>query len=337
MSMQNAQTSRPPRVGLALGAGGARGWAHIGVLQRLDAMGIPIACIAGTSAGALVGCVYLAGQLDLLDALTLNFDWRQTARLLFEVNLPRSGLITGRHVERALQRMIQIKTFEELDRPFAAVATDLGTHREVVFKQGDLVRAIRASLSIPGILTPVRIGTRHLVDGVLVNPLPVSVLREMGAEVVIGVDVNLRQCDDASLNAPVPVQRTAPHAAAIAQRSEWLRQSLHRLPKRPAAAIDALLRKWEARQEELSIFDVLTQAMRITENQLTRSRLETDPPDILIQPAVGQIATLDFPSASQAIIAGARAADEKRHELEALLKPATLSKHQPPSIHTDHV
>jgi len=185
-----AAAGERPVIGLALGSGAARGWAHLGVLRRLDELGVPIDCVAGTSAGALVGAVYLAGRLDLLEALSRRLDWCQMARLFFEVNFPRSGLLTGRNVARFLQEVVGVDMIEALDRPFAAVATDLLAHHERVFTQGSLIDAIRASISIPGVFTPARCGDRDLVDGALVNPLPVSVLRAMGAARIIAVDVN---------------------------------------------------------------------------------------------------------------------------------------------------
>ena len=320
--MREAAQPGRPRVGLALGAGGARGWAHLGVLRRLDELGVPVDCVAGTSAGALVGAVYLAGRLDLLEALSRRLDWRQMARLFFEVTFPRSGLLTGRHVVRFLQEVIGVDTIEALDRPFAAVATDLHAHHERVFTQGGLIDAIRASISIPGVFTPARCGERDLVDGALVNPLPVSVLRAMGATRIIAVDVNLRpgtgiETADAPADAaPARLPSGTPTPAdALIQR---LYQRLPQLSGR-SARIESLIRKRTHRHAGLTIFDVLTQSTRIVENQVTRSRLLTDPPDLLIQPAVGDIATLDFARTAPAIAAGAQAVDESRPALHALL------------------
>ena len=320
--MREAAQSGRPRVGLALGAGGARGWAHLGVLRRLDELGVPIDCVAGTSAGALVGAVYLAGRLDLLEALSRRLDWRQMARLFFEVNFPRAGLLTGRPVERFLQEVIGVDRIEALDRPFAAVATDLLGHREVVFTRGGLVDAIRASISIPGVFTPARCGDRDLVDGALVNPLPVSVLRAMGAARIIAVDVNLRP-GTGSETAPAPADAEPARTTSDLPKAtdDLIQRFYQRLPQlsRRSAKMEALVQKWTHRRSGLTIFDVLTQSTRIFENQVTRSRLLTDPPDLLIQPAVGDIATLDFSRTAPAIAAGAQAVDEKLPAVRALL------------------
>lgn len=308
---------RPLRVGLALGAGGARGWAHLGVLQRLTELGVLIDGVAGTSAGALVGAVYLARRLDLLVELARQLDWRQTAKLFFEVNFPRSGLLTGRHIMRLLHEVVPLDTIEQLDRPFAAVATDLEANREVVLAGGDLLHAIRASISIPGIFTPVRHGSRLLVDGALINPLPVSVLRSMHVDRVIAVDVNLRAGLGEAVPEPDATSPAAP-ATAIAELAERVRRRMPEFSQH-TDKINALIRRWKHRNDEPSIFEVLTQSTRIFENQVTRSRLLAHPPDILIQPAVGDIATLDFWRSPQAIAAGIRAVDEKRAEIQTLM------------------
>lgn len=319
-NQQRAESPRPPRVGLALGAGGARGWAHVGVLRRLLELGIPVDCIAGTSAGALVGAAFLAGKLELLEDFSRHLDWKQTAKLLFDMGFPRSGLLTGHNVEHFMRSVLQLETFEMLSRPFTAVATDLHSHDEVVFASGDLVAAIRASISIPGVFTPARHHLHYLVDGSLVNPLPVSILRDMGAEIAIAVDVNLRHGMGEPCCVPPTARRHAiEHSKSMAEIAERIRKHMPELPRRPKT-LDALAGKWTARRKELSIFDVLTQSLRIIENQVTQSRLATNPPDILIQPAVGDIFTLDFPRAQQAIDAGVSATNEKRSEIEALLK-----------------
>ncbi len=317
--MMDAAQPRRPRIGLALGAGGARGWAHVGVLRRLDALGVPVDCIAGTSAGALVGAVYLAGRLDLLQDLARRIEWRQMARLVFDVGFPRSGLLTGRNIERLLQEVIGVGMIEDLGRPYAAVATDLLAHREEVFTRGSLAAAIRASISIPGVFVPARCGERALVDGALVNPLPVSVLRAMGAARIIAVDVNLRS-GMGSDAAPDPADSDRERAASDppAPADDLIQRIHQRLPRR-SLRMDDLVRKWAHRRSDPTIFDVLTQSTRIFENQVTRSRLLTDPPDVLLQPAVGDIATLDFARSAPAIAAGEQAVEEKLPALRALL------------------
>ena len=179
------------KVGLALGGGGARGFSHLGVVQALHEFGIPIHCIAGTSMGAIVGGIVAAGAEAAADRWAREPDWKKLPKLFFDLNLSKQGLVSGRQIEKFLRKMIPVSTFDELKLPFAAVATDYNTGEEVAFTSGDVISAIRASMSIPGIFRPVTRDGRILVDGGLVNPVPVNICRQLGAEVVIAVDINV--------------------------------------------------------------------------------------------------------------------------------------------------
>ncbi len=315
-----ASPHKARKIGVALGSGGARGWAHLGVLSRLRELGVPIHCIAGTSIGSIVGAVYATDRLDTLHELATQLDWRRVARLFLEVNLPRSGLLSGKNVISLLKDIIPARQFSDLSLPLRTVATDLLREEEVVFDTGNLFDAIRASIAIPGILTPQRLRGRNLVDGGLVNPLPVSVCRAMGADTVIAVDINLR--------APTRPRKPEPLTAARARSAEWpdtldplFARISAMVPKLPAP-LEATVKRWYAPQKKeadpLSIFDVLTRSFRLVENQLTRDGLALTPPDILIQPAVGDIMTLEFHRGPEAIAAGISAADEVLPQLKLL-------------------
>ncbi len=178
------------RVGLALGSGGARGWAHLGVWQALREKNIQVDFIAGTSMGAVVGAFLAAGRDEALRELALNLDWKRLRQFFWEVSLSRSGLTDGKKLLEETRKLMGVKEFRQLNLPFRAVATDLNTGGEVVLSSGNLLEALRASLSIPGVFSPVWVGKRLLVDGGLVNPVPVNVARSMGAQVVIAVDVS---------------------------------------------------------------------------------------------------------------------------------------------------
>lgn len=178
------------RIGLALGGGGARGLAHLGVYQRLVELGVPICCVAGTSIGAIAGAIIAAGMLDRALAWCAEPDWKKFPKLMFDTRLTSKALTTGRQVEKLLSELIVAERFSELAIPFAAVATDLNTGEKVVMREGGLISAVRASMSIPGVFLPVEREGRVLVDGQLVDPVPVAVCREMGAEAVIAVDIN---------------------------------------------------------------------------------------------------------------------------------------------------
>lgn len=176
------------KVGLALGSGSARGFSHIGVIQVLEAAGIPIDCVAGTSIGAIAGSVYAAGQLPNLAEFLAKLDWKKIPSLLDPV-LPVSGLLGGKAVEKLLTSFLRKQNIEDFTRPFAAVAADVATGAEVILTTGNAVKAVRASMSLPGIFTPVFFQDRFLVDGGIVNPVPVRVARMLGADVVIAVNL----------------------------------------------------------------------------------------------------------------------------------------------------
>ena len=177
------------RVGLALGSGGARGWAHLGVLRALKEKGIEVDVVAGTSMGSVAGAFFAAGREDALRELAENLDWRLLRQFFWEISLSRSGLTDGRRLLAETKKILGVDEFRETRLPFRAVATDLDTGGEVVLDAGNLLQALRASISIPGLFSPVRIGDRLLVDGGLVNPVPVNVVRAMGAQYVVAVDV----------------------------------------------------------------------------------------------------------------------------------------------------
>jgi len=295
-----------PRVGLALSAGGARGWAHIGVIETLLAAGVPIDCVAGTSMGALVGAALAADRLAPLHEVAVELDWKRVLSHFVELSFPRAGLIDGRRILQFLKRHVGEPLIESLARPYAAVATDVGTGREVVLRSGKLLEAVRASIAIPGLFTPAVTASGVLVDGGLVNPLPVSTARALGADFVIAVDV---------IRAPLPVSML---------RREWNFPRRSRLPqprselgKRLHKALESAFAGWNRvrthargtdRSDLPNLFEIFGNAARIVQRQITDMRLEREPPDLLIQPAVQEIRTMDFHRAAEAIAAGAAAA-----------------------------
>lgn len=178
------------KVGLALGGGGARGIAHLGVCQRLAELGVDVHCIAGTSIGAIVGAIVASGNMEKALEWCRLPDWKKLPKLMFETSLTAKALTPGKRVEALLGELIGAQDFARLKIPFAAVATDLRTGEKVVMDRGDVLSAVRASMSIPGVFPPVERDGRVLVDGQLVDPVPVSQCRTMGADVVIAVDIN---------------------------------------------------------------------------------------------------------------------------------------------------
>ena len=253
-----SKTLQRPKIGLALGSGSARGLAHVGVIRAIADAGIQIDCIAGTSMGALIGAVHAAGKLDELETFFLDFDWKKTASF-FDVVLPRSGLLDGAKVSELVRSHIHADDIEALPIAFAAVASDLVSGEEVVLRTGDIIEAVRASISVPGIFTPVRRNGQILVDGGLINPVPASAARAMGAGFVIAVDLNHQIVNGKNLK---PLLPTAASATSDPQlRPGWkdvYAQTMQSL-KQKLLASDApgrtQLLRWLAREEPLpSIF-----------------------------------------------------------------------------------
>ena len=166
------------KVGLALGSGSARGWAHIGVIDALLKENIPIDYIAGTSIGAFVGAFYAVGEFDYLKEFAQKLDWKEVISF-FDVRFPSKGFLDGSRINELISKQMQNKNIEETLIPFITVATNLETGKEVLFTKGNIVDAVRASISIPGVFTPVKQNGHYLVDGGVVNPLPVDVVRNM--------------------------------------------------------------------------------------------------------------------------------------------------------------
>lgn len=306
-SMQNP----PKKIGLALGSGSARGWAHIGVIRALAEAGIRVDCVAGTSIGALVGVVYASGKIDTLEGVALQLDWRQIVSFL-DVVFPKSGLIDGKKVADFIRNHVQEKNIEELPIPFHAVSTDLTTGKEVVIKEGDIIEAVRASISVPGILTPVRKNGVILADGGLVNPLPVSVAKEMGAVFIIAVDLNhdivgkkgITKTSILNSSVLAPGTRTGQSLIKGSKILDALNKRVGTLDLRAFSQI----RQWMSKDSLPSIFEVLMSSINIMERQITVTRLKTDPPDLLIQPNLGHIRFLEFNRAQEAIAEGYREA-----------------------------
>ena len=178
------------KIGLALGGGGARGIAHLGVWLKLKELGIPVHCVAGTSIGSIAGALMAANRVDEAIDWCKQPDWKKIPPLMMETKLSTKAISSGVKIERFLAELIGKRDFSELDIPFAAVATDLNSGEEAIMRSGDLISAVRASMSIPGVFRPVEREGRVLVDGQLVSPVPVTACRQMGADVVIAVDIN---------------------------------------------------------------------------------------------------------------------------------------------------
>jgi NTE family protein len=318
-----------PTVALVFGSGGARGWAHVGVLRALRELEFKPDLVVGTSIGAVAAAIHATDALAAAERLAEELDWRRAATLFFELGLPKSGLVEGRRVMALLGELLPEQPIDGLPMPFAAVATDLHSHGEVVIAKEGLLAAIRASISIPGVFTPVHREGKWLVDGGLVNPLPVSVARAMGATQVVAVDINLLEGAD-----PVePIPATAPKKPR--SRANTLAAWMQRLggdapgdaedpntEKTLRGVLEGFLGIHGANRHDAppSLLEVVIRALRAGENAITRERLLREPPNLLIQPAVGHIGTLDFHRASVAIAAGYAATMAHADALRALTR-----------------
>jgi NTE family protein len=281
---------RPLKIGLALGGGGVAALASAGVLQELLAAGISIDCAAGTSAGAIVGAALATGRLDFLcdtfTSLGRGRIWR-----LFDVGWPHSGLMEGNHFMDLIEPIVSGR-IEDMPLPFAAVATDLDDGSEVVLRHGSTADAIRASCAIPGLFTPHRIGYHTLVDGGLVDPLPVGIARRLGADFVIAVDLlhALPSSDDGVTKIEPPAATETP----------------------------------DADHEDPGILTVLARGSTIVQAHIARARLQDDPPEFCITPPVDGVTIFDFAHAQTAIEAGRRAGREAVDSLrDAIDRAAT--------------
>ena len=297
-----------PKIGLALGGGVGRGWAHIGVLRRLAHHGISPDLVAGTSSGALVGGCYLAGKLDELE------DWARSLtkrRMLgyFDIMVSGSGLIGGKRLEKLLQQHLGDLQIEDLARPFTAVTSELATGHETWLSEGSLVEAIQAAYALPGVFAPRKINGRWLIDGALVNPLPVSVCRAMGARLVIAVGLH----GDAFGRAAVSRQEKYDDIEFVEG------QGLREVAAGNISQRVMLSRLFGMGNKSPGMGTVMLASLNIVMDRLTRSRLAGDPPDINLMPQIAHIALLDFDRAEELIALGAEAVDREMPYIEDAL------------------
>jgi NTE family protein len=281
------------RIGLALGSGVARGWAHLGVLKALDKLGLVPDIVAGSSIGALVGGFYLAGHAQALE------DWARhltTLRMLRYLKLPLtgSGMVSGARLFQEAERYLGELSIDELPAQYVAVATDLWTGHEVWLREGKLTQAMRASLSLPGIFKPLRINGHWLVDGALVNPVPVSVCRALGAQMVISVNLNADIMGKAHEEREMPENENGETDHEKNILSSSLRHFGHGEP---------------------STFNVMVTSLNIIQDRIARSRLAGDPPDVTINPRIGHVGLLEFDRADELIRAGEAAVERAMPEI----------------------
>jgi NTE family protein len=283
------------KIGLALGAGSARGWAHIGVLRALTAAGIEPDIVAGTSIGAVVGGLHVAGELEALEQFARDLTRRKVLGFL-DFNSSGTGLIHGQRLRDVLENRLKGVQIEALAKRFVAVATEISTGHETWLGRGTLVDAMRASYALPGIFKPVNIEGRWLFDGALVNPIPVSVCRALGARYVIAVNVNTEAGHGTVVTdveaLPLPALPPPPEDQGLFARN--------------GRAVKKILQRQFFGQVDNGpgISTVMLQAFNIVQDRIARSRLAGDPPDIMILPRLPPVGLFDFHRAEEMIECG---------------------------------
>ncbi|MGF0538258.1 patatin-like phospholipase family protein [Agrobacterium sp. ES01] len=274
------------KIALALGGGAARGWAHIGVLRALDEAGIEVSMIAGTSIGALVGGCYLAGRLDELESFARSLTMRRIAALL-DLTIGGGGLLGGMRLTKRMQEYLQGLNIEDLPLPFVAVASELNSGHEVWIDGGNLITAIRASYALPGIFEPIKCNNRTLVDGALVNPVPVSVCRAYEQPLVMAVNLHYDLFG---------------RSAVVKHKAQEL-------------GVDADFRKGKNR---MGVTAVMVQAFNIIQDRISRARLAGDPPDLALHPRVSEIGLSEFHRAGESIDRGYEEAMSRISEIRRM-------------------
>lgn len=300
-----------PRIGVALGGGAARGWAHIGILRWLREHDLYPDVISGTSIGALVGAAAAADELDELDNWARGLSWQDVVSYL-DVSFS-GGLIHGRKLFQFLETRMPDRQIERLPRPFGAVSTELASGQEVWLREGSVYQAVRASVALPGLMTPYRYNDRWLVDGGLVNPVPVSLCRAMGAERVIAVDLNADLLNRRAAELQPPVDK----AFNRFQEIPWLASLGDGFMSRTQQWMKDLLATSDAVP---SLVDVIAQSVYIMQVRITRARMAGDPPDVLLAPRLGHVRLMEFHRAAEAIEEGYRCAEAQAALIEEQLR-----------------
>ena len=290
--------ARKPRIGLALGSGSSRGWAHIGAIRALEERGVKPDLICGTSIGALVGAVYASGELDQLEEWVTHLAWTQVVRLM---DLTwKGGLIRGQRLFNLFRGLFHDRDIGELGVPFGAVATELSSGREVWLRHGKLLDVVRASIAAPGLFTPVVHEGAVLVDGGLVNPVPVSMCRAFGAEIVIAIDLSWGKLG--------PYRNMGRDLPAV--------------PAPPPGWLARLLRASREKGDQPpipSIFEVFNTALDIVEQRVARSRLAGEPADVLITPLLPNFGPMEYHRAREAIREGRTAVERMMPLIEQII------------------
>jgi NTE family protein len=303
--------ARWPIIGIALGAGGARGWSHIGVLRELNAQGIYPEVVAGTSIGAVVGGAYAAGKFKEIEDFARSLTKKRVIGLL-DVSFSGVSFLAGEKLRRHIEREFSGRSFEDLDKKFATVATEVGSGHEIWLTKGNVADAIRASYAMPGIFEPVKINGRWLFDGALVNPIPVTLCRALGAEVVVAVNL----VGDTTFRGTIIDDRVAIEPA-VETYALGEPEAGRTLRARIFGGMGGNLRRLFGKREDGApgIGIAMMDAFNIAQGRISRSRLGGDPPDVLINARLGKVGLFDFHRAEELIAIGREATRRVIHDI----------------------
>jgi NTE family protein len=318
--MMADQSGRHLKVGLALGSGAARGWSHIGIIKGLAKMGIEPEIVCGSSIGALVGAAYAADKLSLLENWVRSLTWREIIKFL-DPSLIGGGFIQGEKLTDFVSDYVENLAFEQLTRQLGIVATELETGREVWFRSGPVMEAVRASISLPGLFTPILYNGRWLVDGGLANPVPVSLCRAMGADIVIAVNLNgdilgkhLRRSAEKSEEQIQKIEQSK-ESDLMSRVTAQMKNTLS------AGKKDLMTKLFGVERETPGLYEVLASSINIMQDRVTRSRMAGDPPDMVLTPRMSKLGLLEFDKADMGISEGQQEVERMRPALEQLFKP----------------
>ncbi len=311
------------KIGLALGSGSSRGLAHIGVLNALDENDIPVDFISGASIGALIGVMYAFDKLKDWEDYARKINWKEMFTMA-DLGFSMRGLFDGQKIYDHIIKLLGDKKIEEARIPFRCVATDILTGEEIRFKKGNVADAIRASISIPGIFTPFKKDDRYLVDGGIVNPVPVNILRKMGADFVIAVDLNhdiVNRGKKTSAQEELAEKVTEEVAETLAdEKKEDF--PLFEIIKDRYKDLEMSFKKFIKSVSGPNIFDIISNATCIMQKNIGKQNLQISPPDVLIRPELGYMRLFDFDKAKEAIEEGHQKAMQQMDTiLQALSKP----------------
>jgi NTE family protein len=301
---------RKLRLGLALGSGSSRGWAHIGVIRALEERGVKPDIVCGTSIGALVGAAYAAGELDRLEKWVSALSWTTVVRLM-DLTWRPGGLIRGARLFTLFGTVFADREIDDLPMRYGAVATELHSGRELWLRHGKVLEAARASCAMPGLFTPVIRDGTVLVDGGLVNPVPVSMCRALGAELVVAVDLSWGKLG--------PYRRSKERAVAPRETPGWVDRLSASWMQRKKKPQDPSIVEQEEIPSIPSMFNVFMTSLDIVETRVARSRLAGEPADVLITPLLPDFATMDYHRAEEAMKEGRAAVDRMGPLLEQVL------------------